>query len=544
MAIEKDIAIHGSAKSVINYVKNIEKTDLTAYEEDLSESDRIAQLHHSLDGMGDVEDVIEYASNLKKTVMELDGDKDILVSGVGCNHNTAMIEFAIDREKYYDTLGESVPKITGTVMDKKTGQIRNKQSIECYHVIQSFPKIEGLDPRLVHHIGMEYAEKAFPGHKCVVTTHMNTEHLHNHIVVCNYNSKEPRKFKMDKAKRHHIRKINDEISINYGLPILLDHEIDPSRGSSYLEVKASRNGDSWKDKIRSDIQLNVEISKSWDEYVRHMEESGYIVTQRGKYVTYSYNVGNINGKEYGERKIRDKTLGEDYMRDNIIKQFGNTPANEQPELESPDMEAPAVTHRKEQIHKEVQHISFHVDRYTRDGRRRSDIEMILLMAIEIIRYFMDRFFDREMYERTPDDPVLAPAKIKLQALEQSIKAAQYMGISTMDELQERMEYIKTIKYEEMSEILEKEYRNLQRLNSTVSLADDPIFLQGPLFTREEIEHTDIIETQEITDTVEPEEPWDITADSIPELEIESEPENDGSSGIRHRKSPDIDIDRM
>ena len=55
--------------------------------------------------------------------------------------------------------------------------------IKYYHFVQSFDKQDDLSPQEVHAIGLELAQREFPNFEVLVATHMDTEHLHNHLVV-------------------------------------------------------------------------------------------------------------------------------------------------------------------------------------------------------------------------------------------------------------------------------------------------------------------------------------------------------------------------
>ena len=125
MAISKDIAIHSSKhlSRCMDYQTGGDKAKLK--EEKLTADD--------------VDRVFSYAENLEKTVFRLDGDETILASGVGCAPETASIEFEAARERYMQKTGGSGRHgVYGTKTDKMTGERVSKESVEAYHIIQSF----------------------------------------------------------------------------------------------------------------------------------------------------------------------------------------------------------------------------------------------------------------------------------------------------------------------------------------------------------------------------------------------------------------------
>ncbi len=435
MSIEKDIAIHGlrGVKSVLSYVTDEDhdggKTDVQSY---LASNFGIYDIDHMTaeeaallkNGTVGISNLLSYAENIEKTAFTLDGDQSLLVSGVGCAADSAALAFQLSRENYYDLKGEAA-LVEPVYVDKETGAIKTKQSIECYHVIQSFPAIEGLDPRLVHRAGIEYAKRAFPGHKCVVTTHMNTEHLHNHIVVCAYHESEPRKFLMNMTTRREIRHINDQISYEFGLPILLDSDLNHNSTISYTEWEARRSGDLWKDRYRNDIRNIARISHNWDEFVTIMRQAGYQVNDERKYVTYRFLKPDPNDTR-DFRKVRDKTLGIEFMRDALAREYSwNSKTNE------------PTHHVKRKARDEKPDLS--VSRYSPTGRRRSDLELLFLFAIRIIQFFKDWFFDKAGLERSPDNPIYLPYQKRLTLMQHAAFAVQELGLDNKDQLKVRLD---------------------------------------------------------------------------------------------------------
>ena len=81
------------------------------------------------------------------------------VSGINCNGENAFNEFMTTKYAY--------KKVDG---------------FNFYQYVQSFSPRENVTPEQVHKIGLEFAEKAWPGHEVLVATHLDAKHLHNHFV--------------------------------------------------------------------------------------------------------------------------------------------------------------------------------------------------------------------------------------------------------------------------------------------------------------------------------------------------------------------------
>ena len=107
MAIEKDIAIHHTegVENVVDYVYDIEKTDVIKHGYGVA-GDMKFDVYKIEGADQDIVNALDYAANLEKTVFELDGDQEILVSGIGCNPDTAPMEFQLTRDRYYRLVGD------------------------------------------------------------------------------------------------------------------------------------------------------------------------------------------------------------------------------------------------------------------------------------------------------------------------------------------------------------------------------------------------------------------------------------------------------
>ena len=52
----------------------------------------------------------------------------------------------------------------------------------AHHYVQSFSPNEKITPELAHKIGVELAQKVAPGFQVIVSTHVDKDHIHNHII--------------------------------------------------------------------------------------------------------------------------------------------------------------------------------------------------------------------------------------------------------------------------------------------------------------------------------------------------------------------------
>ena len=129
-----------------------------------------------------VDKAIDYICNPEKT------DEKMFVSSYACSPETAAYDF-----KYtLDHCRENSPN-------------------KAYHLIQAFaPGEVGFEE--AHHIVKELADKLLEGkYSYVVTTHIDKEHVHNHIIFCAADNIEHNKYHDCKQSYYHIRKLSDEL---------------------------------------------------------------------------------------------------------------------------------------------------------------------------------------------------------------------------------------------------------------------------------------------------------------------------------------------
>lgn len=431
MAIAKDISIHAGVrdadiqdvKDCLDYVTNVEKVDISNYEEQNK----------------GVKQVLNYAENVDKTMFTMDGDEDILVSGYLCTPETAALQFQMDRDLYHDIHGH---KKLGKKKDANGNEIE-KEEIVAHHIIQSFEYDKTLDPRFVHWLGQEFVKRAFPGCRAVISTHMNTNHLHNHIVICAYQNDGSKKIGMNTERCRQYREVNDEISMEYGLPILLERASERTQ-QSYAEWMALREGNSWKQALKNDISEAIQITKSWDEYVELMQDNGYGVEEHEDFVTYTVPSALSKNGKFQDRKVRDRTLGEGFRRNDIVKKFEDL-SHSSSSLTGPEINEPSKRKTEtEGLHKDLREqttykINFSINRFDNTGRRRSDLEIMLLKAIKIIKYFInnDKYWNPDKAAKL-SSPVFANPEKKLELMEKTLKQIQEIGFENSTELAEAL----------------------------------------------------------------------------------------------------------
>ena len=156
-----------------------------------------------------------------------------------------------------------------------------------YHMVQSFPKGEAVDPRQAHEAARRLAEY-FAGCEVLVCTHVDREHIHSHCVINSVNFDTGKKLHMAKEQLQELMRRNDAICQEMDLPVF-EPTAQQSRGMGGAEYHTALKGQSWKLRLMNTIDECMKYAADKDTFVSLMASEGYAVRwERGrKYITYT-----------------------------------------------------------------------------------------------------------------------------------------------------------------------------------------------------------------------------------------------------------------
>lgn len=239
--------------STVNYVMNKEKTTAVS-----------------------LEDAIGYAANRSKT------EQSCYETAFACTLESAFADMRHTKERWHKTGG-----------------------VQGYHLVQSFAADE-VTPELAHRIAQELADRVLGGrYEYVIGTHLNTGHIHSHIVWNSVSRIDGKKYHSNgKSYVTQIRTVSDELCQKYGLSIIESSRAD-AVSKPYAEWLAEQNGKpTWRTAIRQDVDDAIRQSLTWRQFVAALQDKGYELRFNRK-----YPVLRPPGKE---RFVRFKTLGKNY----------------------------------------------------------------------------------------------------------------------------------------------------------------------------------------------------------------------------------------
>ena len=228
---------------------------------------------------------IEKAFNEDKT------ERDLFQSAVGCTCETAFSDMCLVKQMWHKEGG-----------------------VQGFHLVQSFAPGE-LSPELAHQIGLEFAGKLLKGaFQVVITTHLNTNCIHNHLVWNSVSLKDGRKYRSNaKSYMTEIRRISDDLCRQYGLSVIQTERAD-SVSRPYAQWLAEQDGKpTWKTAIQQDLDEAMAQALTWKQFLTVLKKRGYTFRFDRKYPTLT-----PPGKE---RPVRFKTLGRNYTPEAIQRRI-------------------------------------------------------------------------------------------------------------------------------------------------------------------------------------------------------------------------------
>ncbi len=269
--------IHQRLDKVINYTTNVEKTENKNLEQNFYK---------------DLHNAIEYTKADFKT------EKQFYVTSLNCGEDTAFKEMVITKNHFGKTKG-----------------------ILAYHGFQSFAEGE-VTPEVAHEIGVKLAEELWGDkYEVIVSTHLNTNHLHNHFVINSVSFVDGEKYNNNRRTYALMRKTSDDLCREYGLSVLEEKpcgklKIDYTK---YYNSYVQKNN--YYTMTKEDLDFAIKQAYSYKNFEKILRDMGYSVTIRANKLSlcrppYKRNIRieRAFGIEYSIKNIEDRILNSDMAR--------------------------------------------------------------------------------------------------------------------------------------------------------------------------------------------------------------------------------------
>lgn len=260
MATTKIWKIDKRLDNVVDYVVNEKKTDSNSY----------YNLHK----------VVEYAKASYKT------EQQLYVTAINCSEDNVVQEM-METKKIFD----------------------NEDGILGYHAFQSFCEGE-VTPEIAHKIGIKLAEELWGDRfQVVVTTHLNTNHIHNHFVLNSVSFVDGKKYYDNNETYALMRQTSDNLCREYGLNVL-EEKPTKCKIDYTLFYKQYLKKSNYHTQTKQDIDYAITQSNTYKEFENLMKAMDYELI---------YRAGKLSiRKEPYKKNIRvARAFGDDYELDRI-----------------------------------------------------------------------------------------------------------------------------------------------------------------------------------------------------------------------------------
>lgn len=246
--------------------------------------------------------------------------------------------------------------------------------ILAHQMIQSFAVGE-IDVAKAHELGKQLAERTLKGFQYTVCTHVDKDHIHNHIVFNSVNYLTGEKYYSNKKSLRQMRAVSNLIAKENKLSII--EETSGMRGIDKTTYQLANEGKSWKVGLMNDLDEVLKNAKNKSQFIAALTQKGYTVNYENK---------NISVQAPGEKKkIRLNTFarqfGVEYTKENIERTMRGEPINEDV---FPKEKAPVLDEKDTEFIKvEKSHFSQRpVMNYQVKRKKEPDKELSIMLKLE------------------------------------------------------------------------------------------------------------------------------------------------------------------
>ena len=259
-------------------------------------------------------EAISSKANIKRIISYVTQDKKTnvnLISGKDCMAESCLEEMLYTKNLYHKNSGR-----------------------QYIHIIQSFDPKDNLSAEQVHNVGIKLAN-TFNGFQVLVATHIDKNHLHNHLVINSVSFENGYKIQMSKKDLQFIKDYSDKLCLEIGASVIPKKE-----KTNYIkrnEYRVAEQGKSWKFKLMNAIDLSLAESNTKEEFIKNMNKLGYQVnwTDTRKYITYT----TPEGYKCRDNKLYDEKYSKGAMENEfrrIEKEQSNSTRKSSSSINSKD----------------------------------------------------------------------------------------------------------------------------------------------------------------------------------------------------------------
>ena len=259
-------------------------------------------------------EAISSKANIKRIISYVTQDNKTninLITGKDCMAESCLEEMLYTKNLYHQNSGR-----------------------QYIHIIQSFDPKDNLSAEQVHNVGIKLAS-TFNGFQVLIATHIDKNHLHNHLVINSVSFENGYKIQMSKKDLQYLKDYSDKLCLEIGASVIPKKE-----KTNYIkrnEYRVAEQGKSWKFKLMNAIDLSLAESNCKDDFIKNMNKLGYQVnwTDTRKYITYT----TPEGYKCRDNKLYDEKYSKGAMENEfrrIEKEQSNSTRKSSSSINSKD----------------------------------------------------------------------------------------------------------------------------------------------------------------------------------------------------------------
>lgn len=188
----------------------------------------------------------------------------------------------------------------------------NQRKIHSHHIIQSFSPDDHLTPEQINRIGYETVKELTGGRfRFIVATHVDKDHIHNHIILNSIDQNSDKKFLWDYKAEHNLRMVSDRLSKIAGAKI-----IENRYSHRQYEVYRKTN---YKYEIKQRVYFLIANSKNFEDFKKKAKALHLKIDFRHKHVTFFMTDSNMKQVVRDNKLNRKQPYNETYFKKKFVQ---------------------------------------------------------------------------------------------------------------------------------------------------------------------------------------------------------------------------------
>ena len=188
----------------------------------------------------------------------------------------------------------------------------NQRKIHSHHIIQSFSPDDHLTPEQINRIGYETVKELTGGRfRFIVATHVDKDHIHNHIILNSIDQNSDKKFMWNYKAEHNLRMVSDRLSKIAGAKI-----IENRYSHRQYEVYRKTN---YRYEIKQRVYFLIENSKNFEDLKKKARALNLKIDFRHKHATFFMTDSTMKQVVRDNKLNRKQPYNETYFKKKFVQ---------------------------------------------------------------------------------------------------------------------------------------------------------------------------------------------------------------------------------